>query len=131
MILISILYFTGLNFCITFISVQNLTQSKKSRKVDAIASILRKIQNSIKFEPLFRFWLNLKPNYLHSIYNYQELPQNLNFAELGMKPPFFRKIQNFIKSEHLNKFLPNATPNVIEHRSFYKELFRSIAYNLR
>ena len=30
-----------------------LAQSEKSRKVDAITSILRKIRNSIKFEPIW------------------------------------------------------------------------------
>ena len=43
---VSILDFTGSNVCTTFIRIQNFS------------SILRKIQNSIKLEPFFRFWPN-------------------------------------------------------------------------
>ena len=37
-----------------------IAQSKESRKVDAITSILRKIPNPLKFEPFLRFRPNLK-----------------------------------------------------------------------
>ena len=50
-----IINFAGLKLCITSFLYKTLAQSKKTRKVDAVTSILRKIPNSIKLEPLLRF----------------------------------------------------------------------------
>ena len=41
--------------CITSFVYKTWVQSKEIRKVDAVTSFLRKITNSIKFEPLLRF----------------------------------------------------------------------------
>ena len=62
-VLFIFLDFTGLNVCnirvLSFVYKVS-AQSEKSRKVDAITSILRKIQNPIKFETLLRFRPNFK-----------------------------------------------------------------------
>ena len=70
--MVSILDFTGLNICNTFSRIWILAESTKFRKVDAITSILRKIQNPIKFEHSLRFPIE-KLNYSDFIYNYKEL----------------------------------------------------------
>ena len=87
-----------------------LAQSTKSRKVDAIMSILRKIQNHIKFETFLRFRPNFwkKTTHVLSTIMKNSLAQNLNLAELRAKMLFFWKNQNFIKSERSNGFFPNS-----------------------
>ena len=105
-----ILDVTGLNVCIILISIRNFD--------NVITSIVRKIQNPIKFERLLRFRENFWKKVTYILYtittNY--LAQNLNFAELWVKM-LFRKIQNFIKSERSDGFLPNSISNVLEHWS--------------
>ena len=101
-----------------------LAQSEKSCKVDTATSILRKIQNPIKFEPLLRFRPNLKTKSLDLCTVIKKyLAENLNFAELEAKMPFLWKNQNFMKSERFDAFVPNSIPNVLEHWSLYKDQY--------
>ena len=60
-------------------------------KIDGMMLILRKVQNPTNFESLVRFRQNLKTKLSRVYDNY--LAQNLNFAELGAKPPFFEKFE--------------------------------------
>ena len=93
-----------------------LTQSTKSRKVDAITSIFTKNSKFCKIQTLSPISAKfLKENYPHFISIVKKyLVQNLNLAELGAKMPVFRKIQNFMKFQRSDGLFPNSLPNVLE-----------------
>ena len=127
---VSISAFTGLNVCILLSFVcKILAQTKKSHKVDTITSILQKIRNSIKFEPLLQFQPNLKtelPRFYLKLYRPIWLKTWISRNFLA-KIPFFWTIYNFMKSERIDGFFPNLIPDVSEYWSLYKELFSSTA----
>ena len=98
--LVVILDFTGLNDCILLTFVWKfLAKSKKFRKVDAITSVLRKIQNPIKFERVLRCRLKLKtelPKFYLQLWR-TIFGSKLEFRETRSETARFSKILTFYK----------------------------------